>query len=84
MKVDIKKAMDFPSRAPTLFAETDGETGSARGKVVYRKHLRLSLLSTLEGRAALNRVDIGFFFVFVFFLAMMFCIGVHLHELSQT
>ena len=84
MKVDIKKAMDFPSRAATFFAETDGASGSARGKDVYGKNLRLSLLSTLEGIAALNHADIGFIFVFVFYLAMMFYIGVHLHELSQT
>jgi membrane protease YdiL (CAAX protease family) len=32
----------------------------------------------------LSYADIGFFFVFVFFIAMMFRIGVHLHVLSQT
>jgi len=32
----------------------------------------------------LSYANIGFFFVFVFFLAMMFRIGVHLHAFSQT
>jgi hypothetical protein len=32
----------------------------------------------------LSYADIGFFFVFVFFLAMMFRIGVRLHVISQT
>src|SRR5260370_22379243 len=84
MKANTKKAVDFPSRAATLAAETEGGSGSERAKAVLEKRSRPRLLSTLEGRTALSYADIGFFFVFVFFLAMMFRIGVHLHVLSQT
>jgi membrane protease YdiL (CAAX protease family) len=84
MKVTTKKAVDCSSRAATLVAETDGTSGSAQAKVVLEKRTRSRLPSTLEGSAALSYADIGFFFVFVFFLAMMFRIGVHLHVLSQT
>src|SRR6266581_6877874 len=34
--------------------------------------------------AALSYADIGYFFIVVFFLAMMFRIGVHLHVLRQS
>jgi membrane protease YdiL (CAAX protease family) len=84
MKATTNKAMDCSSRAATLAAETDGTNGSEQAKVVREKRPRSRLPSTLEGSAALNYGDIGFFFVFVFFLAMMFRIGVHLHALSQT
>ena len=84
MKATTKKAMDCSSRAATLAAETDGTSGSEQAKVVLEKRPRLRLPFTLEGSAALSYADIGFFFVFVFFLAMMFRIGVHLHVLSQT
>jgi len=83
MKVTTKKAVDCSSRAVTLAAET-GTSGSEQAKVVLEKRPRLRLPSTLEGSTALSYADIGFFFVFVFFLAMMFRIGVHLHLLSQT
>ena len=84
MKVTTKKAMDCSSHAATLAAETVGASGSAQAKVVLVKPPRSRLPSTLEGSAALSYADIGFFFVFVFFLAMMFRIGVQLHVLSQT
>src|SRR5207253_2137804 len=84
MKANTKKAVDFPSRATTLVAETEGSSGSERAKVVVEKRPRPRLPSTLEGSATLSYADIGFFFVFVFFLAMMLRIGVHLHMLSQT
>ena len=84
MKANTKKALDCFSRAATLAAETDGTSGSERAKVVLEKRPPSRLPSTLEGSAALSYADIGFFFVFVFFLAMMFRIGVHLHGLSQT
>ncbi len=84
MKVTAKKAMDCSSRAVTLAAETDGTSGSEQAKIVLKKRPRSRLPSTLEGSAALSYADIGFFFVVVFFLAMMFRIGVHLHVLSQT
>src|SRR5258708_1105411 len=84
MKANTKKAVDFPSRSATLAAETEGASGSERAKVVLEKHSRPRLPSTLEGSAALSYADIGFFFVSVFFLAMMFRIGVRLHVLNQT
>src|SRR5579859_260399 len=84
MKATTKKGMDCSSRAVTLAAETDGASGSEQAKVVLEKRRRSKLPSTLEGSAALSYADIGFFFVFVFFLAMMFRIGVHLQALSQT
>ena len=84
MKANTKKAMDCSSRAATLAAETDRTSGSEQAKVVLEKRPRPRLPSKLEGSAALSYADIGFFFVFVFFLAMMFRIGVHLHVLSQT
>src|SRR6266850_1361447 len=84
MKVTTKKAMDCSSRAVTLAAENDGMSGSEQAKVVLEKRTRSRLPSTLEGSAALGYADTGFFFVFVFFLAMMFRIGVHLLVLSQT
>jgi len=84
MKANTKKAVDFPSRAASLSAETGETSGSQRAKVVVDKHPRARLPSTLEGSAALSYADIGYFFVFVFFLATMLRIGVRLHVLSQT
>src|SRR5260370_27415373 len=84
MKVTQKKAVDCSSRAATLAAETDGTSGPEQARVALEKRPRSRLPSTLEGSAALSYADIGFFFVFVFLLAMMFRIGVHLHLLSQT
>jgi hypothetical protein len=84
MKVTTKKAVDCSLRAATLAAETDGTSGSAQAKVVLEKRTRSRLPSTLEGNAALSYADIAFFFVSIFFLAMMFRIGVHLHVLSQA
>jgi len=84
MKANTKKLMDCSSRVVTLAAETDGTRGSEQAKGVLEKRCRPRPPSTLERSAALSYADIGFFFVFVFFLAMMFRIGVHLHALSQT
>ena len=84
MKAIAKKATDFPSRAVTLPAVTEGASDPGRGKVVVEKRPRRMLPSTLEGSAALSYADVGFFFVFVFFLAMMLRIGVHLHVLRQS
>jgi membrane protease YdiL (CAAX protease family) len=84
MKANSKKTADFPSRAATVAAETEGDSGSERANVGFEKRPRQWLPSTLEGSAALSYVDISYFFVAVFFLAMMFRIGVHLHVLSQT
>ncbi len=84
MNAKTKQAADSPSRAATPAAEIEGVSGSERAKVVLEKRPRQTLPSTLEGSAALSYADIGFFFVFVFFLAMMFRIGVHLHGFSQT
>jgi len=84
MKADTKKAVDFPSRAARLAAETGGAARSDRARTVVKKRPRLRLPSTLEGSAALSYADIGFFFVSVFFLAMIFRIGVRLHVLNQT
>jgi membrane protease YdiL (CAAX protease family) len=84
MKANTKRAMDCSSHAAMLVAETDGTSGSEQAKVVLEKRPPPRLPSTLEGSAALSYADIGFFFVFVLFLAMMFRIGVHLHVLSQT
>src|SRR5713101_9977869 len=84
MKANAKKATDFPSRAATFIAETEGASDSERGKVVFEKRPHRMLASTLEGSAALSYADVGFFFVFVFFLAMMLRIGVHLHAFNQT
>ena len=71
-------------RAETLAPETDGTRGSEQVEVILEKSPRSRLPSALEGSAALSYADIGFFFVFVFFLAMMFRIGVYLQLLSQT
>ena len=84
MKADTKKAVDFPSRAATLAAETRGAGRSYRARIVVEKRSRRRLPSTLEGSAALSYADIGFFFVSVFFLAMIFRIGVRLHVLHPT
>jgi membrane protease YdiL (CAAX protease family) len=84
MKANARKATDFPSRTATFIAETEGASDSERGKVVVEKRPRRMLPSTLERSAALSYADVGFFFVFVFFLAMMLRIGVHLHVLSQA
>src|SRR6267378_8295752 len=84
MKVTTKKAVEFLSRAATPAAETEGASGSERAKVGTEKRPRRMLPSTLEGSAALSYADIGFFFVSVFFLAMIFRIGVRLHVLNQT
>lgn len=77
------KAEDLRSRAATLAAETEGASGSERAKAVLEERPRPKLPSTLERSATLSYADIGFFFVAVFFLAMMFRIGVHLHVLRQ-
>jgi hypothetical protein len=84
MNANTKKAVDCSSRAATLAAETEGKSGSDRAKVTVEERPRRRLPSTLEGSAALSYADTGFFFVAVFFLAMMFRIGVQLHVLSQT
>ncbi len=84
MKANTKKAIDSSSRAATLAAETEGTSGSEQAKVVLEKRPRSRLPSTLEGSATLSYADIGLFFVFVFFLAMMCRIGVHLRLLNQT
>lgn len=84
MRANTKKAVDVPSQAATLTAETEGASGAERASVVLEKRPRPRLPSTLEGSAPLSYADIGLFFVSVFFLAMMFRIGVHLHALSQT
>lgn len=84
MKATTKKAVDVPLRAGTFAAETDGASGSERAKVLREKRFRPKPPSTLEGSTALSYADTGFFFVTVFFLAMMFRIGVQLHVLSQA
>ena len=84
MKANGRKATDFPSRTATFIAETEGASDSERGEVVVEKRPRRMLPSTLERSAALRYADVGFFFVFVFFLAMMLRIGVQLHVVSQT
>jgi membrane protease YdiL (CAAX protease family) len=84
MKAKTKEAMGCFVRTITIAAETDGTSSSEQAKVVLEIRPRLRPPSTLEGSAALSYTDIGLFFVFVFFLAMMFRIGVHLHALSQT
>lgn len=84
MKANAKKTTDFPSRAATLAAETDGTSGSEQAEVVLEKRPRSKLPSILEASAALSYADIGFFFIIVFFLAMMFRIGVRLHVPGQT
>ena len=76
MKTNTKEAMDCSSRAATLAVQTDGTSDSERAEVVLERHRRSRLPSTHEGSAALSCAAIGFFFVFVFFLAMMFRIGV--------
>lgn len=84
MSANTKKAAEFSTRAATFIAEIEGTSDSERGKVVVDKRPHPMPPSTLEGSAALSYADIGFFFVFVFFLAMMLRIGVHLHVLSQA
>jgi membrane protease YdiL (CAAX protease family) len=84
MKANTKKEMDCSSRTVVLAAETDRTSSSEQAKVVLEKRGCLRLPCMLEGSAAWSDTDIGFFFVFVFFLAMMFRIGIHLHALSQT
>src|SRR6266849_1530350 len=84
MNAKTKQAADSPSRAATLAAETDGASGSERAKVVLEKHSRPRLPSTFERSTALSYADVGFFFVSVFFLAMMFRIAVRLHVLNQA
>src|SRR6266436_5594038 len=84
MKGNTEKGGDFPSRAATLGTETGGAARSDRARIVVEKRSRRRLPSTLEGSAALSYADIGFFFVSVFFLAMIFRIGVRLHVLNQT
>lgn len=83
MNANTKKAVECSTRAATLSAETESTCGSNRAKVTVEERPRRRLPSTLEGSAVLSYADIGFFFVFVFFLAMMFRIGVRLHVLSQ-
>lgn len=84
MKEDTKKVVDFPPRAGTLVGETGAAGRSDRAKILIEKCPGWRPSSTLEGSATLSYADIGFFFVSVFFLAMMFRIGVHLHVLSQN
>ena len=84
MEANTKKVVDIPARAATLSAETEGANRSERVKVVPEKRPRPRLPSTLEGSAGLSYADIGFFFVLVFLLAMIFRIGVHLHVLNRT
>jgi len=84
MKGNTKKGVDFPSRAAMLGTETGGAARSDRARIAFKKRSRRRLPSTLEGSAALSYADIGFFFVSVFFLAMIFRIGVRLHVLNQT
>ena len=84
MKANTKKALDCSWRAATLAAETDRTNGSEQAKVVLEKRPRPKVPSTLEGGAALSYADVGFFFVAVVFLAMMFRIGVQLHVVSQA
>ena len=76
--------MDFHSRAATPAAETEGGSGSEQANASVEERPRRRLPSTLEGSAALSYADTGFFFVAVFFLAMMFRIGVHLNVFNQT
>lgn len=83
MKANAKKATDLPSRTATPTAVTEGAGGSERGKVVVEKRPHRMPPSTLEESTALSYSDVGFFFVFVFFLAMMLRIGVHLHVLLR-
>jgi len=45
---------------------------------------RQSVASTLEGRSPLGYADVGLFFVFVFFLASFFRLGVHFRMLDQA
>src|SRR5258708_26992864 len=84
MNAKTKQAADSPARAATAAAEIEGVSGSERAKVGLGKRPRSRLPSALEGSAALSYPDIGFFFVFVFFLAMTSRIGVHLHLLSRA
>lgn len=84
MRANTRKVVDFHSRAAIPAAETEGGSGSEQANARVEERPRRRLPSTLEGSAALSYADIGFFFVLVFFLAMMFRIGVHLHVLSQT
>ena len=84
MKASTEKAVDFPSRTPALAAETNGASGPERAKVSVENRPGRRLPSALEGSSVLGYADISFFFVVVFFLAMMFRIGVHLRVLSQT
>src|SRR5712664_3592593 len=84
MRANTRKVVNFHSRAATPAVETEGGSGSEQANASVEERPRRRLPSTLEGSAALRYADIGFFFVFVFFLAMMFRIGVHLHVLSQA
>ncbi len=84
MRANTRKVVNFHSRAATPAAETEGGSGSEQANASVEERPRRRLPSTLEGSAALSYADIGFFFVFVFFLAMMLRIGVRLHVLSQT
>jgi hypothetical protein len=54
MKASAKKATDFPSRAATFIAQTEGASDSERGKVAVEKRPHRMLPSTLEGSAALQ------------------------------
>lgn len=84
MNANTKKAAEVSTRVATLAAETEGKSGSDRAKVTVEGRPRWMHQSTIEGSAALSYADVGLFFVFVFFLAMMLRIGVHLHVLSQA
>lgn len=84
MKANAKKATGFPARAANFTAEIEGASDPERGKVAVGKRPRRMFPSTLEGSAALSYADVGFFFVFVFFLAMMLRMGVHVHVLRQS
>src|SRR5258707_2358461 len=84
MRANTRKVVNFHSRAATVAAETEGGRGSEQANASVKDRPRRRLPSTLEGSAALSYADIGFFFVSVFFLAMIFRIGVRLHVLNQT
>src|SRR6266446_2926368 len=84
MRANTRKVVDFHSRAATPAAETEGGSGSEQANASVEGAPPPEASVYLEGRAALSYADTGFFFVAVFFLAMMFRIGVHLNVFNQT
>jgi membrane protease YdiL (CAAX protease family) len=76
--------VDYPRRAASLARETKQASSVEGVKVVPDKHRRSKLPSTLEGSAALGYADVGLFFVSVYFLAVIFRVGVHAHWLPRT